>query len=103
MKQMSMNNNIICKHVQTTKEVKSVTSNGFTFVQQHQNLIALEVAMDAKLSNGDMIAKGSLVFLREDYYQTSKKTPFTLPLYEGNLVIVNINEVILVEIARGQD
>lgn len=66
----SFNNRLIVE-VYQKEGLKSAVSNGFAFIQQKVNVKGLKVLMNAKLSDGTFIAKGSTAYIKEESLHTA--------------------------------
>lgn len=83
--------------------LKSHVSNGFAFIEQKVSLKGLSVLIDAKLSDGTLIPKGSTAYIKEELLHTSPWAQKilqseTLP---GQFIVVDIANVEFVAPPRG--
>lgn len=51
--------------------LKSHVSNGFAFIEQKVSLKGLTVLIDAKLSDGTLVPKGSTAYIKEELLHTA--------------------------------
>lgn len=90
----SLNNRII---VEAYKKdgLRSTERNGFAFVDQKLSLKGLTVLVDAKLSDGTFIPKGSMAYIKEETLHTHPWAQKALECdkIEGKFLIVEMSYV----------
>lgn len=65
----SLNNRIIVEAYKK-EALKSEIKNGFATIQQKASLKGLRVLMDAKLSDGTLVLRGSTAYIKEESLHT---------------------------------
>lgn len=91
----SMNNKLVLAAYKK-EALRANVSNGFARPDQKVTVKGLEVLMDAKLSDGTLIPKGSLAYIREESLHTQQ---FAQKNYESDalpgisFIIVDANSV----------
>jgi len=84
----SMNNRLIVEAYKK-EGLKSTISQGFAYIEQKVSVKGLTVLVDAKLSDGTFVPKGSIAYIREESLHTQAwaqkvlecdtlKTPFII-------------------------
>ena len=65
----SMNNRLIVEAYKK-EGLKTVVNQGFAMIEQKVSLKGLKVLMDAQLSDGTFVAKGSTAYIKEELLHT---------------------------------
>src|SRR5271165_7177778 len=94
----SYNNRLIVEPYQKS-QLKSKVVNGFASVEQKSNLQGLKVLMNAKLNDGSIVPKDSVVFVKEEVLHSQ---PWAQKTYEckslvGKFLIVDLSAVEFIE------
>jgi hypothetical protein len=97
----SLNNRLIVEKY-TKEALRSKEVSGFAFVDQKLTLKGLKTLIDAKLTDGTLIRKGTIAFIKEEVLHTAAwaQKSYTCDGVEGQFLIVDINQVEFVEPIR---
>lgn len=94
----SYNNRLIVEPYQKS-QLKSKVVNGFASIEQKSNLQGLKVLMNAKLSDGSIVHKDSIAYIKEETLHTqawAQKT-YESKSIEGKFMIVDITFIEFIE------
>jgi hypothetical protein len=90
----SLNNRLIVESY-VKGELRANTSNGFAFIEQKLNLKGLKVLLETKLSDGTLVPKGAVAYIKEETLHTQPWAQKALEcdFIEGKFLIVDIGFV----------
>ncbi len=94
----SFNNKLMVEPYVKT-ELKSKEVNGFAFVSQKSNLQGLKVLMNAKLNDGFVVQKDSIIYIKEEVLHTQAwaQKQYECPSLKGKFLIVDLGFVEFIE------
>ena len=94
----SFNNRLIVE-VYKKEAMRSKEVNGFAFVDQKFTLKGLKVLVDAKLSDGTFIKRGSIAYIKEEalHGQQWAQKHFETSFLQEPFLIVDMNNVEFIE------
>jgi hypothetical protein len=80
----SFNNRLVVESYEK-QGLQSTVSNGFAFIQQKVTVKGLKVLLDAKLTDGTLIKKGSTAYIKEEALHTQ---PWAQKILESDAIPV---------------
>lgn len=97
----SLNNRIIVEAYEKVS-LRAEVKNGFAHLSQKVTVKGLRVLMDAKLTDGTIIEKDSIVYIPEELLQTQAFASKRLEsdAVQGAFIIVDINQISFVVPAK---
>jgi hypothetical protein len=92
----SQNDTLILEAYKQGQGIKTEVKSGFAFVTQKSQLIGLTVLMDAKLSDGSFVPKGTVAYIPEDHMAMpwAKNVKTAAPLDKQEFLIVPLREIV---------
>jgi len=90
----SVNNRLIVEAYKK-EALRATEKNGFAFVSQKLSLKGLKVLMEARLSDGTIVPKGSVAYVKEETLHTQQwaQKAMDCDAIEGQFLILDLNHV----------
>ena len=91
----SVNNRLVLETYKKEALKSTGTNTGFAMISQKVTVKGLKVLMDAKLSDGTFVAKGSTAYIREEELHTKQwaQKPLECATIPGQFIIVDISQI----------
>lgn len=96
---ISINNVIIVEPYAGKRKIEATVNKGLATVKQRGAVVGLKVLADARVSDTQIIKKGSTVFLNEKYLYENQSvlTPMECEAIEGSFITLNIGYIVMVK------
>lgn len=91
----SMNNRLLLEEYVNQGQLKREVQHGIAMISQKVNLHGLRVLVEAKLSDGTVVPRNSIAYLKESTLHTAPwaKSVFQAPSIDSKFIIVDMSFV----------